>query len=296
MGSTLKANSPETSGAKVAFSPTLEQTTGDAPVYDRRTAFKLQAQSSRRAKVYMLQALIMIGTMWYTGLLYGAGVSLEFLVPFKIAPILLMIQMVLVLSDRSGYGARIAWGLACCALGNICFELEGRAMIAGDPPLFMIGLGFFMLGNAAYASAFIANKVVVSASTATLPIAVAAAVFGVLQPHLPPKMFVPILVYAIAMAGVMLLAFSREPQGYAPIWSWRCASAGALLFTLTSTILGYHRFVAAVPHAKLLFMASYYLSQYAMAMSVRGAQARPLTKALGSVENFANGQSFRRWT
>jgi len=160
-------------------------------------------------------------------------------------------------------------------------------------PLFLIGMGFFVAGLCAFSFAFSANTISVSAVTSALPIAYAAAVFNVLRPTVPAGMLVPVFTYAVIIAALLLLAFSRHPEGIAPVWSWRCASAGAVLFTATSTILGYNRFVGAVPHAKLIFVVCYYLAQYMITMSVKGAQARQLSKSLGSVENFQMGQGFR---
>jgi len=106
-------------------------------------------------------------------------------------------------------------------------------------------------------------------------------------------MLVPIATYAVVSALSMTLALSRQPEGQASLSSWRCGSAGAILFTAAASVLGYARFVTAIPHAKLTFMVLYYLAQYLVAISAWGSLARPLHKTLGSVENFTNGQSFR---
>ena len=114
-----------------------------------------------------------------------------------------------------------------------------------------------------------------------------------LRPNVPAGLFGIIGAYAALIAVLLLLAFSRQPEGLHPRWSFWCASTGAVLLTASSTILGYDRFVDALPQAKLLFMTCYYLAQYMITMSVKGAQPRQLSKALGSVENFQRGQSFR---
>ena len=65
----------------------------------------------------------------------------------------------------------------------------------------------------------------------------------------------------------------------ASLWSWRCAAAGATIFAASDTVLAINRFAGAVPYAKLVIMATYYLAQYSIALSARGSQPRPITKA-----------------
>jgi len=199
--------------------------------------------------------------------------------------------MALSLGQGRTYASRVAVGLVSCAVGNICFELE--AVAQSHVPLFFVGMGFFVAGLCAMSYAFFANPIRVSALTSAPPIAFAAMVFNVLRPTVPFGLLGPVFAYAAVIAGLLLLAFSRQPEGLHPVWSWRCASAGAVLFTATSTLLGYSRFVSTVAHAKLIFMICYYLAQYLITMSVQGAEPRQLSKALGSVENFQSGQSFR---
>ena len=121
----------------------------------------------------------------------------------------------------------------------------------------------------------------------------AAVIFNVLRPKLPEELLLPVSGYVIVIAAMLALALSRRPEGFAAQWSWRCGAAGAVLFAVSDTLLAYNRFVGAMPHAKMAVAATYFIAQFLIALSTRGSQPRPLSKALGSVENFQTGQHFR---
>ena len=262
-----------------------------APGYDRSTdSVRFAYQMSRRQKVNTLQLLIIVGAIWFISLVNGE-LALKYLLPIKVAPVVLMIAMALILGDSRSYGLRVAFGLGLCAIGNICFELEGS--IAADVPIFLFGMGFFVAGLCTFLYAFSANRIASSLTTSALPVAYAAVVFNVLRPTVPASLLGPVFAYAAVIAALLFLAFSRDPEGSASQWSWRCACGGAAAFTVTSTLLGYNRFVGAVPHAKYIYTVCYYLAQYLITMSVKGARVRPLSKTLGSVEDFQKGQAFR---
>ena len=272
------------------FSKDLDITQAMAD-YDRTPETPPAYTTSHKRKVHMLQLTLFIGANWYAAGLMNSDVPVKLLALLKVFPVFVMILIALALGKSNTYGVRVALGLALCAVGNVCFELDGLS--PEHVPIFLIGMGFFVAGLCTFSCAFSANHISLSAATSAPPVAYAAVVFNVLRPTVPITLLVPVLTYAAVIAALMLLAFSRQPEGFSSLWSWRCASAGAMLFAATSSILGYDRFVAAVPHAKLIFMACYYLAQYMITMSVKGAQARKLSQALGSVEDFRKMQGFR---
>ena len=277
---------------RTQFSSNLEASSVQSPEYDRRTPYRLQLESLRRQKVQLLQALACLIAVIYVAVSVASGFSSEVLIPFKPLPICLMLLMVLIVADGRAYGAWIARGLALGAMGNIILELELANVIPGAP-LFPIGICCFLLGHCCYARAFLANSIVLSFFTAAPPLACAAIIFNMLQPSLSTEMKGLILIYATVIACTMVLAFARKPEGVAVQWSWSCASSGTIFFTVASTVLGYDRFVGSFPHGRQAATSIYYIAQYLIAMSTRGAQPRPLSKSHGSVENFAKGQSFR---
>jgi len=285
---TSTSTSPRKRSARISKESPLTEAVED---YDRgRDAVRLSNEMPQNVKVQLLHLLIAVGAIGYASLV-DSEVPVKVLALFKVFPVILMILMAHALSNRRSYGMRVAFGLALCAIGNTCFELEGLA--PAHVPLFLIGLGFFLAGLCAFSYAFSANAISLSAATSALPVVYAAVVFNLFRPTMPAELRPPVFAFAAIIAALLLLAFSRQPEGLSPLSSWRFASAGAVLFTATSTILGYDRFVGAVPHAKRIFMVTYYLALYLITMSTKGAQARQLSRALGSVENFQKGQNFR---
>lgn len=265
----------------VSFSPDTAASTA-APVYDRRSAFKLETAAARKAKIAWLRAAcVSTATSYIVVEQLGLSVYPPASALLKALPILLLVWLTLLMGDASSYATRVAAGLAFSAVGDACLALEG----SGGAHLFLCGLFAFLLGHLCYGAAFLTNPVKPGALTLGLPVVYAASVFAHLWPSLPASMAPPVALYCAVLGGVLVLALARTPQGHAPGWSARCAAAGGVLFAASDTALASDRFVAALPHAKLLVLTGYYAAQLLLALSSRGAQPRPLTSALGSVEN-----------
>jgi len=257
----------------------------DAPDYDRKTAFAAAARRRKFNAVMTLQLGIFGSLAVYASLSFGDFGSWAAVA--KVVPVVCMLLLVLKVGNAGTYAVRLACGLGLCAVGDFCLELEGSPKCS-DWPLFLLGLCAFLFGHCAYIFAFCANRTRVTALIAAPPLAYAGTVFKVLQPSLPPELFWPVLAYGAVIACMLVTSLSRQPEGFASLSSWRWAALGALLFVASDTLLAYNRFVSSsMPHAKLAILSSYYAAQYSLVMSARGAQARPLTQALGSVENFA---------
>ena len=267
----------------VQFSPDGNKET-TAPDYDRRTAVRLQSEMARKRRIDETRLatgcsiLVYACAVFYAELFSNTMISLA-----KVLPLGLMLRLALLLGDGRPYAWRIACGLTLSAIGDVCLEMEKAHTRL---PLFLVGLGSFLGGHCAYIYAFFANPVELRPVSVLIPSLYSLCVFvAVLWPSLPSDMVVPVGAYVLVITLMMVAALSRKPEGYASLWSFRCAATGALLFAVSDTILAYNRFVGVVPGAKVAIMSTYYLAQYAITMSARGAQSRPLTRALGSVEN-----------
>jgi len=264
----------------------------DAPIYDRRTEFRMETEASKKRKVVWLRVGLVCSIVAYTLLRGQSTVGVAVLACSKVLPILMMLFLSLLLGNTGAYAVCVAAGLGLSAIGDFCLELEGAS--SSSPHLFEAGLFAFLLGHCAFIAAFLRNPIQPHGPMSVcIPPVYAAAVFYALQPSLPRTLILPVLAYSIAIAAMMTIAFSRAPDGYAALWSWRCAALGAALFAASDTMLAYSRFVRPVPYAKVCVLSSYYLAQYCLTMSARGAQKRPLQKALGSVENFSTCQKGR---
>ena len=198
-----------------------------------------------------------------------------------------MLVLVILLGDMKPYASRLGFGLAFCAIGDVCLELDAGGW--KPAPFFLIGLASFLIGHCCYAVAFLCNRIELTLLKTAPVLVYVVSIFLVLRPSLPPNMFMPVLAYTAIIGIMCVLALCRRPSGsHATQWSSRCSALGAIVFCGSDTILSYNRFVVPVPHAKYWIMLTYYAAQYILVMSARGAMARPLTKALGSVENFSS--------
>ncbi|KAF9796932.1 hypothetical protein SFRURICE_016600, partial [Spodoptera frugiperda] len=173
----------------------------------------------------------------------------------KCAPVLALLLVVLLHHaalpyHKGGYPRCVAAGLALSALGD--------ALLVW-PQHFVAGMLAFAAAHVAYLAAFRGGR-----RAAWLGAALycgAAAYVRALAPPAGLRALVPL--YALLLAS---MAWRGAARGGA-------AAAGALLFLLSDAILGYHMFGAAVPHAQVAVMSTYYLGQLGIALSA--LQERP---------------------
>lgn len=165
--------------------------------------------------------------------------------------------------DRAdgGYVHRVLVGLLLSTVGDIALMFPGDAC-------FMIGLGAFLLAHLAYWSAFRRRLKSVAGRGPLWPwlayVAVAAAVLAVLWPHLPGALQAPVLAYIavlVAMAASAAQAWRRVGGGAG------FAALGGLSFVVSDASLALDRFVAPLPAAVLLVLASYWFAQALIARS-----------------------------
>ena len=175
---------------------------------------------------YVLQIFTLLSSFVYVAAMsMDAAPHLRALL--KVVPIFLMLLLTLIVGHMNRYACRTAFGLACCALGDVSLELEGgrQAAKSGASPLFLIGLICFFFGHAAYACAFAVNRMNFAPLTVVPPLSCAGAIFYVLKPSLPAPMILPVLAYATVIAVMLTLALSRHPQRRGAQWSSRCSES-----------------------------------------------------------------------
>lgn len=277
----------------VDFQRSTSNTIHDADVYDRRTEHMQQWDSSRRSKTAMLQCLTVASSALYCYVVQteSAGMNVNHLALLKLVPLGFIFALCKVLGYGQSYGNRIGVGIICCAVADACRrERDSTGLLAA-------ALAFGVAGHAAFASAFV-TQVQLSLEIVVFspPIGCAAVALHVLQPALPAQLLVPAVAYTLTFLANVVLAYSRVPEGLHPLASWRSGCAGAALLAVSDAIYAYDRFyagTAGLPYASLAVDVTYLAGQFFLALSAHGAKARPLSKALGSVENFAMGQSFR---
>lgn len=142
-------------------------------------------------------------------------------------------------------------------LGDIFLMVEGMDS-------FMAGLASFLLAHACYIVYFLQarKKDTIPRPWNGIAFAILIAYVGLfyyyLSPSLASGLQVPVLLYAIVIAGMFLAAFHSH-RGQAG-WYYACAG-GALLFILSDSILALDSFKSPVAYASLLIMLTYTTAQ-----------------------------------
>lgn len=163
-------------------------------------------------------------------------------------------------SEGSKYRAAILIGLALSTLGDVFL------MLPGD--WFVFGLGSFLCAHLAYLVALTRRARAFAALWPFLAYAaLAAAVLAVLWPHLPDELRLPVVIYVAVLAAMAAQA--------AAVW-WRqrtrataLAALGGLSFVVSDASLAIDRFAAPFAAASVVVLATYWLAQTGIGLSVR---------------------------
>ncbi|XP_036598961.1 lysoplasmalogenase [Trichosurus vulpecula] len=170
----------------------------------------------------------------------------------KCLPILCLALLVHTTAPRRPYCQFIRAGLLCSALGDTFLIW---------PNQFLFGMAAFALAHLFYLRAlgWLPIRLALLGSVA----AISGLYFGLLQPHLPSDLWLPVAIY-VAILGLMLWrALARG----------RPAALGGLLFSLSDAILAWDAFIWPLPPGRLIVMVTYYLAQALLALSTMEAGA-----------------------
>ncbi|MDP1889698.1 MAG: lysoplasmalogenase [Gemmatimonadaceae bacterium] len=175
---------------------------------------------------------------------------------------LALVAIVLRTAAASRYRTWIAAGLAASLAGDILLMLPQG--------LFVPGLAAFLLAHLCYIRAF-----AVDGAGRRAPVLPAVPVFGIaaallwyLWPSLGP-MRVPVACYVAVISTMSWQAIAR----------WRVlgtshamlAAAGSVFFLMSDSALAIRKFVAPFPGATLVILATYYVAQWGLTLSVSAA-------------------------
>lgn len=208
-------------------------------------------------------ALLVAGAI-VGGLLGGPWLWLHYLC--KPAATVLVLAWVLraapVVSPR--YRRAVAWGLV--------FSLAGDVLLMLPQGLFLGGLVAFLLAHLCFIAALWPGGGARANALALLAYAALAAVdLGLLWPHVPGDMRLPVLAYVSVLVLMAVLAAGRawalraDAVLAAPA---RLAALGGALFVLSDSLLAWNRFHGPLPLALLWVLATYYASLWCIALSV----------------------------
>ncbi len=161
----------------------------------------------------------------------------------------------------SVYGHWLLGGLALCWLGDVLLILRS------SPVLFKGGIGAFLLGHLAYATAF--NHTGLGLNTAGLAGgAVVLTLFCLvvwrwLRPHLPADFVAPVAAYLLVIASMVTMASGAVVAG----GPW-LLGVGAVAFAISDLSVARDRFITAGFVNTGWGLPLYYLAQLALAYSV----------------------------
>lgn len=172
---------------------------------------------------------------------------------------LALVALVLRTTAAARYRTWIAAGLTASLAGDILLMLPQG--------LFVPGLAAFLLAHLCYIRAFATDGAGRSA-----PVLPAVPVFGIagallwyLWPSLGP-MRLPVACYVAVISTMSWQAIGRWRvlgTSYALL-----AAAGSVFFLMSDSALAIRKFVAPFPGATLVILATYYLAQWGLALSV----------------------------
>jgi len=178
---------------------------------------------------------------------------------------LLVAAMVWRVPAGGRYRAAVLVGLLLSTLGDVFLMLPTAS---GGPDWFVFGLASFLFAHVAYLVGLCARaKLFAKWWPFATYAAVALAISSVLWPHLPAELKAPVAVYVLLLSAMAAQA--------AAVWSCLrersagLAALGGLFFVASDATLALDRFVAPFPAAVVLVLATYWIAQLLIGLSVR---------------------------
>lgn len=174
------------------------------------------------------------------------------------------------LSSSDSYGHKILAAIFLSSIGDAFLDFPGY---------FIHGAGFFLVAHLFYISAF---------GFTPLKLGTGIGIFGVLSlpliliydalSKLEPIPSVVLPIYALILKTMVWRSVVQATNQPAKALDWGkvAGGIGGLLFALSDATLGINKFYQPVPEAQKVIMATYYLAQFFLALSI--FQKRPSAK------------------
>ena len=177
---------------------------------------------------------------------------------------LVMLLLLAWLWQAGGMRGWMVWFVA-----GMIFSLAGDILLMLPRDLFIGGLAAFLVAQVAYIAGFNSSVPLVTPGGVAVAVVLGIVVWriyariaGALKEKNATALAAPLLAYTIVL-GLMVL--SAMLTFFRPEWARMHAllvSCGGALFLASDGMLAWNRFVAPVPHARLLIMATYHLAQF----------------------------------
>lgn len=166
-------------------------------------------------------------------------------------------------AEQSAYGRLVLGALVLGWLGD-------ALLLSRRTPVFMAGLGAFLLAHALYAAAFAGAAPDTPAMAIAAAVALLAGAWAMrwLWPLVPGRLRWPVLAYV-----VIILAMCVTAAGHAAGTGRWSVLAGALLFAVSDIAVARDRFIARTHANHLWGWPTYFGAQLVLAWSVVGVTA-----------------------
>ncbi len=176
-------------------------------------------------------------------------------------PIPVLALATLLRPDRQTYSRLLVVGLVFSAAGDVLLELGAER--------FLWGVGAFFFAHVAYIAAFLVADRRPRLLAALPALLLGLLVFPRLLPGLEKQhLFVPVLVYTLALCTMMWRALARTGRGAGP--SILAGALGATFFALSDSLIALDRFApegAPVPQVRFAILILYWLGQLGITLS-----------------------------
>ena len=168
---------------------------------------------------------------------------------------------------ESTYGQILLTGLALCWIGDACLLSAGRSTA------FLVGIGAFLLGHLAYATAFhhLGIDPISLLGSAAVVGGLGVFVLRWLRPHVPEDLRIAVFCYVGVISLMVAMSISVVIAGQSPL-----LAVGAIGFALSDLFVARERFVSVGFNNSLLGLPLYFGSQMLLAYSVALPASGPL--------------------
>lgn len=147
-------------------------------------------------------------------------------------------------------------------LTGLIFSTIGDVFLIKDKKFFIQGLISFLIGHICYIVAFWTNP---NLPSGLIYLAYIIFFLSILWKYLE-SLKIPVLVYATAIALMSWMALSRTIENHNH--HTLHAFLGSVMFVISDSLLAYNKFKSPILYAHIWILATYFLAQWLIALSV----------------------------
>ncbi|MDR0252961.1 MAG: lysoplasmalogenase [Brucellaceae bacterium] len=231
-------------------------------------AFGNSAQTTNQYQKVTLLYSLLAGCV-IAGALLAAAFSPEWRwLHYLTKPTATALLLMMTLSVRNPVSPRYRNAIAL----GLAFAIGGDFFLMLPQDYFMAGLICFLLTHCAYIYALVSERSAFKPLVFIGFALIALLIFTGLWHALPAGMYIPVAVYAAALALMAAFALNRAlsltTSDRAIQQAAKIAAIGGIFFVISDSILAYARFRFDIPLGSLWVLGTYYAAQWCFARSV----------------------------